>query len=260
MSMEQQTETSSGEKRPQPEDRARAVSGMFGAIVNWYDPLNRILSLGLDQRWRRRLADAVLPGGRSFPDPSGEFKGMVLDLAAGTLDVGLALRKRYPGVRVPSLDFCLPMLKYGKRKLQGEDEKCIWPVAADALLLPLSDACVDGITMAFGIRNIAPREAAFAEMARVLVPGGRACILEFGSGQQKIWFGLYNLYLRRILPRIGFLSGNADAYTYLAESIMAFPSPKALAEELHQAGFARVYHVPLTSGIVCLHIAEKGKR
>lgn len=257
MSMEQQPETPFEEKHSQPENRARAVSDMFGAIVNWYDPLNRVLSLGLDQRWRKHLADAVLPGVRSFPDPSGQLKGIVLDLAAGTLDVGLALRRRYPGIRVPSLDFCPPMLKHGKRKLQGEDEKNIWPVAADALLLPLPDACVDGITMAFGIRNIASRETAFAEMARVLVPGGRACILEFGSGQQKIWFGLYNAYLRHILPRIGFLSGNAKAYAYLAESIMAFPSPEALAGELHQAGFARVYHVPLTSGIVCLHIAEK---
>lgn len=139
---------------------AAKVSGLFARIVKWYDPLNRLLSLGLDQGWRKCLADAVLPG-------QAEGK-RVLDLAAGTLDVTLAVRKRHPAVQVLAMDFCPPMLVHGQKKLSGEDKDFVLSVGADARALPLPDACMDGLTMAFGIRNIAPRSASFAEMARVL--------------------------------------------------------------------------------------------
>ena len=160
----------------------QAVSGMFGRIAGWYDLCNRVLSLGIDRYWRRVLADNVRLG------PTGR----VLDLAAGTLDVSLAIRRRYPDARIPALDFCLPMLQRGARKLHGWDAAAILPVAADAKKLPLPDASVDCVTIAFGIRNITPRDEAFREMLRVLTPGGRACILEFGSGKERIWGGLYN--------------------------------------------------------------------
>lgn len=223
---------------------------MFGRIAGWYDICNRVLSLGIDRYWRRVLADSVRLG------PAGR----VLDLAAGTLDVSLTIRRRYPDVRIPALDFCLPMLRYGARKLHGWDAAAILPVAADAKRLPLPDASVDCVTMAFGIRNITPREAAFREMLRVLTPGGRACILEFGSGRERIWGGLYNFYLGRILPRVGRLfSGDTAAYGYLAETINAFPSARDLEKELIDAGFASAWHRKLTSGIVCLHLAEKAR-
>ena len=162
---------------------AAKVSGLFARIVKWYDPLNRLLSLGLDQGWRKCLADAVLPG-------QAEGK-RVLDLAAGTLDVTLAVRKRHPAAQVLAMDFCPPMLVHGQKKLSGEDKDFVLSVGADARALPLPDACMDGLTMAFGIRNIAPRSASFAEMARVLKPRGRACILEFGTGKTRIWLGIY---------------------------------------------------------------------
>lgn len=233
----------------------RAVSSMFGRIAPCYDVLNLVLSCGIDRLWRRRLADSVRVGAT----------GRVLDLAAGTLDVALALRRRHPGVVVPAMDFCPPMLVRGLAKLHGGDAAHIHPVAADAKRLPLPDACVDSVTMAFGIRNILPRSEAFAEMLRVLAPGGRACILEFGSGQRRIWGGLYNWYITRVLPRFGrWVSGDTGgegqgegAYTYLAETICRFPTAEALAEEMRQAGFARVWHHDLTSGITCLHIGEK---
>lgn len=233
---------------------------MFGRIAGWYDPLNRLLSCGLDQRWRQCLASTARPGPQHF----------LLDIAAGTLDVSLALARLYPGTRILAMDFCLPMLERGKRKLgippqsrpapsgKASLSRIILPAAADALRLPLPDACVDAVTMAFGIRNIAPRDRAFREMFRVLVPGGRACILEFGSGRRKIWKGLYNFYLQHVLPLIGkWSSGDGAAYMYLAQSIAEFPPPEKLSAELRAAGFSRVYHVPLTSGIVCLHVAEK---
>ena len=215
---------------------AAKVSGLFARIVKWYDPLNRLLSLGLDQGWRKCLADAVLPG-------QAEGK-RVLDLAAGTLDVTLAVRKRHPAAQVLAMDFCPPMLVHGQKKLSGEDKDFVLSVGADARALPLPDACMDGLTMAFGIRNIAPRSASFAEMARVLKPRGRACILEFGTGS--------------ILPVVGRLSGDPGAYAYLARSIIEFPSADALSDEMRAAGFKRIYHIPLCSGIVCLHVAEKG--
>ena len=229
---------------------AAKVSGLFARIVKWYDPLNRLLSLGLDQGWRKCLADAVLPG-------QAEGK-RVLDLAAGTLDVTLAVRKRHPAAQVLAMDFCPPMLVHGQKKLSGEDKDFVLSVGADARALPLPDACMDGLTMAFGIRNIAPRSASFAEMARVLKPRGRACILEFGTGKTRIWLGIYNFYLKRILPVVGRLSGDPGAYAYLARSIIEFPSADALSDEMRAAGFKRIYHIPLCSGIVCLHVAEKG--
>lgn len=233
-----------------PAAHGQAVSSMFSRIVPWYDLLNTVLSCGIDRYWRRRLVREVRLG------PTGR----VLDLAAGTLDVSLAIRRRYPQAVVPALDFCPPMLFQGRKKLHGDNARRIMPAAADARLLPLPDACVDAVTMAFGIRNILPRAEAFREMVRVLVPGGRACILEFGSGKQRIWGGMYNLYLNHVLPGIGrCISHDKSAYTYLADTIRNFPVAEALEEEMREAGFAAAWHIPLTSGIVCLHIGEKAR-
>ncbi len=226
------------------------ISAMFERIVPWYDTLNTVLSLGIDRLWRKKLVYEVRPF----------CTGKVLDLAAGTLKVSLALRRKYPSIIVPALDFCPPMLVQGKKHLHGQNTSAILPVGADARCLPLKDASVDAITMAFGIRNINPRHEAFQEMLRVLVPGGRACILEFGSGKNKIWGGLYNFYLKYILPRIGNLvSGDDNAYTYLAKTIHEFPTAVELEEEMRTAGFNAAWHISLSGGIVCLHIAEKAR-
>lgn len=231
-----------------PGEHARQVSGMFGRIARWYDLLNHVLSGGLDLYWRYRLVRQVVPG------PTGR----VLDLAAGTLDVSLEILRQHPQVRVPALDFCPPMLVQGKTKLKGHRAGVIWPVAADGRALPLADQSVDCVTIAFGIRNILPRSEAFAEILRVLVPGGRLCVLEFGTGRTPVWKGLYNFYLTKLLPLVGrIVSGDSGAYRYLADTIMAFPTADELAEEMQQCGFGRVYHLPLTSGIVRLHVAEK---
>lgn len=221
---------------------------MFGRIARFYDLLNHVLSLGIDCYWRRVLAASVLAG------PNHRF----LDLAAGTLDVSFALRRRYPGCEVLALDFCLPMLVHGQKKLARHRERHISPVAADGKHLPLPDNAVDSVTIAFGIRNIVPRIEAFREMHRVLTPGGRACILEFGSGRERIWGGLYNFYLNRVLPGIGNLvSHDQSAYSYLSRTICEFPSALELAREMEEAGFVRVQYTKLTSGIVCLHVGEK---
>ena len=232
-----------------PSEHGNRVAGMFGRIARWYDLLNHVLSFGQDYYWRYRLVRMVRP-------PEG---GVVLDLAAGTLDVSVELLRQHPDLRVVAADFTLPMLAEGKRrKLGGRRAERIFPVQADGRVLPLKDGSVDAATIAFGIRNILPRSAAYAEILRVLRPGGRFCILEFGTGSRRVWRGMYNFYLDRLLPLIGRLvSGDDGAYRYLAETIKAFPDEDSLAAELHEAGFSRVLHVPLLSGIVFLHVAEK---
>jgi demethylmenaquinone methyltransferase/2-methoxy-6-polyprenyl-1,4-benzoquinol methylase len=223
---------------------------MFGRIVPCYDMLNRILSLGCDRLWRARLAEAARPG----------LTGRILDLATGTFDVALALCARYPDISVPAVDFCLPMMQKGRSKLRGRNRERILPIAGDATCLPLPDASVDSVTMAFGIRNIQARRDVFAEMLRVLTPGGLACILEFASGKERIWGGLYELYLNRLLPGLGkLISGDGDAYVYLARSIRDFPDAVTLEKEFRDAGFVRTRFERFFSGIVCLYVAEKAK-
>lgn len=238
-------------KHTDSQEHACNVSGMFGRIAGCYDFLNHFLSVGMDYWWRYQLVRQIIPG------PTGR----VLDLAAGTYDVSLEIRRQYPHMRVAALDYCLPMLTTGKKKLRGLKGAGVYPAQGDGRHLPLADNSVDCATIAFGIRNIIPREEAFREILRVLVPGGRLCVLEFGSGKNKVWKGLYNFYLQHALPRIGkIFSGDDSAYRYLADTIIAFPDARELAQEMRDAGFARVLHRPLTSGIVQLHVAQKANR
>jgi demethylmenaquinone methyltransferase/2-methoxy-6-polyprenyl-1,4-benzoquinol methylase len=230
------------------DEHAREVSGMFGRIARWYDFLNHLLSGGMDYYWRQQLVRQIIPG------PTGR----VLDLAAGTMDVSLEILRQHPGVTVPALDYCLPMLSTGKSKLTKGRNGFIMPVQADGRSLPLPDESVDCATIAFGIRNIVPRSDALRELHRVLVPGGRLCILEFGTGKTPVWKGFYNFYLNRLLPVVGkVFSGDAGAYKYLADTIMAFPTADELVQEMMDAGFHRAFYKPMTSGIVYLHVAEK---
>ncbi|HML62964.1 MAG TPA: class I SAM-dependent methyltransferase, partial [Solidesulfovibrio sp.] len=128
----------------------------------------------------------------------------------------------------------------------------------DGLRLPLPDASVAGATIAFGIRNIRPRPDAFAELVRVVRPGGRLVVLEFGTGKRRLWGGAYNFYLRNVLPIIGKLvSGDDEAYRYLAETIREFPDEGTLAEEMRRAGFQEVSYRAMTGGIVFLHAGVK---
>jgi len=228
---------------------------MFGRIAPGYDAANRILSFGVDTLWRRTLVRGVE---EAFAPGSCR---RILDLAAGTYDVSLALARSVPGARVLAVDFCLPMLLAGKGKLgrAGNYERGrIIPLAGDGLRLPLKDNCVDAVTVSFGLRNMLPREDALAEAFRVLVPGGTFHILEFGSAKDKIWGGLYNLYLTRILPFLGgLIAGDREAYQYLARTISGFPEAPALAGELRNAGFSKVAFRKLWGGIVYLHTGKK---
>lgn len=236
-------------------EHGKKVADMFSRIAGWYDFLNHFLSAGQDCYWRYRLARLVKP----------EKDGLLLDLAAGTLDVSIELLRQYPECKILAMDFTYEMLHCGKaKKLDGKHEavrgKHIASVQADGKVLPLPDNCLDGATISFGIRNILPREDVYEEILRTLKPGARFCILEFGSGKKKIWKGIYNFYLNKILPMIGrIISGDSGAYKYLADTIRAFPDERSLGEELRLAGFDRVMFMPLLSGIVYIHVAEKAQ-
>lgn len=236
--------------RRDDDEHTRKVSELFGRMTPWYDFQNRAFSLFLDCWWRRALVRSVVPGPTST----------VIDMAAGTLDVTVSLLRRYPELNVYATDICEPMLLYGKeRKLRPEERSRVTTLVADARNMPLPDQCADAVTIAFGIRNVRPRMDALREMHRLLVPGGRACILEFAPVSTPLFGPLYHWYLRRIMPRLaGLVSRSASAYEYFADTIEHFPAPAAFSDELKQAGFPFVQHFSLTLGVVHIHIAVKG--
>jgi demethylmenaquinone methyltransferase/2-methoxy-6-polyprenyl-1,4-benzoquinol methylase len=234
-----------------PQDaHTQNVSAMFGRMTPWYDLQNRVFSLFLDCWWRRSLVCTVVPG------PANT----IVDLAAGTLDVSLALIRRYPGLHVYAADICEPMLRYGEEhKIRAGERSRITTMVTDARQMPLPDGCADAVTMAFGIRNVRPRIEALKEMHRMLIPGGRACILEFAPVSTPLFGSCYHWYLRHIMPKLaGLVSRSTSAYDYFADTIENFPQPEAFSEELRQAGFAFVQHIPLTLGVANIHIAIRG--
>jgi demethylmenaquinone methyltransferase / 2-methoxy-6-polyprenyl-1,4-benzoquinol methylase len=218
------------------------VRSMFSAIAPRYDLLNHLLSLNLDRSWRRAAVRRLAWERR--PD------GAYLDLCAGTLDLAATLA-RSRGFRgtVIGADFALPMLAQGRGKTARAR-----PVGADALTLPFADARFDGAMVAFGVRNLADLDAGLRETHRVLLPGARFVILEFGTPRFAPLRALYLFYFRRVLPAIGrAVSKHRDAYTYLPESVLDFPDPDALARRLESAGFSNVGYELLTGGICAVH-------
>jgi demethylmenaquinone methyltransferase / 2-methoxy-6-polyprenyl-1,4-benzoquinol methylase len=225
-----------------PGRSAKYVRDIFTAIAPRYDFLNHLLSLNVDRSWRRAAVARL--GWEAKPD------GTYLDLCAGTLDLAaeLAGREGFRG-RVIGADFVLPMLALGRNKSSRTA-----PVAADVLALPFPAAQFDGALVGFGVRNLADVDGGLREAARVLKPGARFVILEFATPRFAPLRAIYLFYFRRILPAIGRLvSKHREAYTYLPESVLAFPEPEALSERLSAAGFSRVGFERLTGGICVLH-------
>ncbi len=216
----------------------RKVAALFSSIVDRYDLLNRILSLGQDQRWRRKLVEALLPAER------------LLDLACGTGDVALIAMRR--GAGVVGLDASLEMLEGAVRK--GFERV----VVGDAMRLPFRDGSFDAVACAFGIRNFPSVAASFREIYRVLKPGGRIGVLEFSKPRCRLLRMLHGLYLSLIVPSLGrLLSPNPEAYLYLSRSIKKFMEREQLASLLTQAGFKSIKFFDLTLGAVVLATGRK---
>jgi ubiquinone/menaquinone biosynthesis methyltransferases len=227
-----------------------AVNTMFSRIARRYDAANRLLSGGIDQRWRKRLVRVVQT---CRPQT-------VLDLATGSGDVAFALSRALPPEsRITGMDFCQPMLDEAVAKQASDPERGrnIEFRQGDGLALPVGDEEFDAVTVAFGLRNMADRHRALSEMRRVLRPGGRVHVLEFSQPYR--WFRpFYTFYTRRILPAIaGKVTGDREAYEYLNASIEAYPDHSAMSEELRRAGFREVTVIRMTFGIVALHIGTR---
>ena len=229
--------------------QAEQVNRMFASIAGRYDLANRTLSLGIDNLWRRKLIQLV-----ARRDP-----GSVADLATGSGDVAIALRRYFSETTsVEGMDFCEPMLDQARVKANQSNLTSLTFRVGDCLNLPLKDNSVDALTIAFGLRNLEDRKRGLEEMLRVLTPEkGALHILEFT--QPDFWFRpFYYLYLKTLLPLAArILTGNSSAYHYLGNTIEAFPDKKGLEQEILDAGFSKVSSIGLTASIVAIHTAEK---
>ena len=217
------------------------VRGIFSAIADRYDLANHVLSGGLDFFWRAKAVRMV----------SAWQPGRILDLATGSGDLALAMKKAMPQAVIVGADFCLPMLQVAARK-------GLRPlVVADGTRLPFADASFDAVTVAFGLRNMESWPAALSEMARVLVPGGHLLVLDF-SMPNPPFSVLYRFYLHQVLPRVaGALTRNRSGYEYLGESIELFPSGAAMCSLIRENGFATAEAKPLAAGIVSIYTTRK---
>ncbi len=226
---------------PEPQ----SIQRLFGSIARRYDLANHLLSGGCDFWWRRRAGRIV----------RGWKPARVLDLATGSGDVALTLRRMLPPeTRIVGADFCVPMMREALKKEAGEHGLAM--VAADGLALPFADAAFDALTVAFGLRNMASWPGALAEMRRVLRPGGHVLILDFSVPPAPLRWG-YRPYLHHVLPALaGWLTGERDAYVYLGDSIEKFPSGAAMCQLLTGAGFEEPKAERLTGGIVSLYTAR----
>jgi demethylmenaquinone methyltransferase/2-methoxy-6-polyprenyl-1,4-benzoquinol methylase len=216
---------------------SRDVAAMFDAVASRYDLTNDVLSMGQDRAWRKATLDAL-----------GVGRGdAVLDLAGGTGTSAAPLADR--GVRVVACDLSLGMLQVGRQRRPD-----LAFVAGDALALPFADGAFDAVTISFGLRNVPDVDAALREMLRVTRPGGRVVVCEFSRPTNTAFRAVYDRYLTRALPRIaGVVAKESDAYTYLADTIAAWPDQRTLGLQLRGAGWVNVAFRNLSGGIVALH-------
>jgi len=229
----------------------RQVQKMFSDIAPRYDLLNRLLSCGQDQYWRKRAVARLSPkAGERF-----------LDVATGTADVALEIIRKVPQdeVQVIGMDFSEKMLELAQQKIDSQGKAgSIQLESGSAESLPFEDNSFDGTTTAFGVRNFSDVGQSLREMYRVLKPGGRCVILEFSLPQNAIFNALYRFYFEVLLPRVGrLISKHPSAYTYLPKTVASFPVRKEFSSLMQHAGFVNVVYKELTFGIVILYTGTK---
>jgi demethylmenaquinone methyltransferase/2-methoxy-6-polyprenyl-1,4-benzoquinol methylase len=233
----------------QSPDFAGQVNRMFDRVATRYDALNSVMTAGLHHRWRERAAEQTeLRAGDA-----------ALDVCCGTGDLALELAKRVtPGGHVVGCDFSEPMLDLAREKVAQRGADGVRFEWADALELPYDGERFDAVTVGFGVRNLADLDRGLRELARVLKPGGRAVILEITTPQRPPLSLFFSLWFDRIVPLLGALSSNPEAYSYLPESVRSFPSPGGLAAKMDAAGFERIRYTVLAGGIIAIHSGVRG--
>lgn len=225
------------------------VKRMFESLAFSYDFQNSFLSLGRDIQWRRTLAKSI----------EMESESMVLDLATGTAEVAIEICRRYSQARVIGVDFSPSMVAIGREKIQARGlESRIQLLVGDGRQLPVESASFDGMTMAFGIRNIKERDVVLGEAKRVLKKGGQLLIMEFDRPESSLPGRLYGIYFNYVLAPLGnWLSRTDYAYSYLVSSIRQFPSDSDFLDEIAAAGFEHTAVRKLTFGIAKIYSGIK---
>ncbi len=223
------------------------VQRKFSKVNRRYDLVNTIGSFGVDHWWRYEAVREL-----------SHYPGPILDICAGTLSLAKEIVRQRPRM-VVAVDICLDMLNYGLKRLETHPASSfIQSVCGDGERLPFPDNIFCGETVAFGVRNLANLEQGLSEMYRVLRPGGKAVILEFSRPSAMIFARLYRFYLDHILSQLGgWLTGDKDAYQYLAKSIAAFLTPEELANLMNKVGFKKVSYRPLTLKVVTIYTGIK---
>ena len=229
--------------------KGERIREMFDSIAPRYDFLNRLLSLGIDRRWRKFAVKQI-----KFVEA-----GKVLDVATGTADVALQIAAATPSsVTITGIDFSEQMIELGKVKIKKSPfSGRITLQVAPCESIPFKDNTFDSATIAFGIRNVVDRLSGLQEMHRVLKPGGRIVILEFSNPKSKLFKALYNFYFLRILPAIGGLFSQFSAYKYLPDSVLEFPAQEEFKKIMAEAGFGNIVYHDLTLGISTVYVGEK---
>lgn len=229
----------------EPSQKRAYVREMFARIAPRYDLLNRLMTFGMDAGWRTRAAKIAVA---KNPAP------FVLDLATGTGDFAIAIQNVAPAARVVGLDLVYEMLAYAQQK---NNARAIPLLTGDALDLPFADNTFDAVTSAFMLRNVVSLERAFAEMARVLQPGGRVVALEITQPRVPLWSALYKFYFYRLVPLLGGALSDRAAYRYLPDSAARFVNADELARVMRDAGLSDVKYELLNVGTVAIHAGSK---
>jgi demethylmenaquinone methyltransferase/2-methoxy-6-polyprenyl-1,4-benzoquinol methylase len=233
----------------EPAKKGDQIREMFMKIAPRYDFLNRLLSLGIDRRWRKAAAKSI----------RSRIGGRVIDIATGTGDMALEVANATDeSVKIIGIDFCAAMVKFARTKINTSAHSGRVALGvASCEALPFQNDAFDSATIAFGIRNVVDRRLGLQEICRILQPGGRIVILEFSTPNSRFFKTIYQFYFRRLLPAIGSIFSDSGAYRYLPDSVMKFYDQHTFKKLMIESGFENVIHSDYTCGIVTCYLGDK---